>query len=148
MVTVKSLLTNVLKQSWIKYLFLKKIVQTAEKEQVTIVLPYMGMILSELKFKLHRTFKQLLPACELRTILKFSWRMKKNFNFKDKIKQELCSLLVYKFECNSCNAEYIGKINQHYKMGSSEHIGVLWFTGKYVKNNSQTSAVHDHMLFC
>ena len=50
----------------------KKIVQTAEKKQVTIVLPYMGIILSELKVKLHRTFKQLLPACELRTIFKFS----------------------------------------------------------------------------
>ena len=30
---------------------------------------------------------------------------------------------------------------------TSEHIGVSPLTGKSVKNNSQTSAEHDHMLF-
>ena len=46
----------------------KQIIQTAEKKQVTIVLPYMGMILTELKVKLQKTFIQLLPACDLRVI--------------------------------------------------------------------------------
>ena len=45
-----------------KVFILKRIIQTAEKKQVTIVLPYMGMILIELKVELHKTFKQLLPA--------------------------------------------------------------------------------------
>ena len=35
----------------------KRLIQTAKKKQVTIVLPYMGMILAELKVKLHKTFK-------------------------------------------------------------------------------------------
>ena len=85
----------------------KRIIQTVEKKQVAIVLPYMGMISTELKVKLHKTFrfKQLLPACDLRVIFKVSLRMKNYFNFKDKIKQELCSLLVYNFKCNSCNVE-------------------------------------------
>ena len=61
------------------------------------------MISTELKYKLHRTFKQLLPACDLRMIFKISSRMKDYFNFKDKIKRELYSLLVYKFKCNRCN---------------------------------------------
>ena len=64
----------------------KRIIQTAEKKQVTIVLPYMDMISTELKVKLHKTFKQLLPACDLRVIFKVSLGMKINFNFKDKIK--------------------------------------------------------------
>ena len=112
---------------------------------MTIVFPYMGMISTELKVKLHKTFKQLLPACDLRVIFKVSLRMKNYFNFKHKIKRELRSLLVYNFKCNSCNAEYIGKTN---RTRTSEHIGVSLLTGKCVKNNSQTSAVHDHMLFC
>ena len=33
-------------------------------------------------------------------------------------------------------------------MQTPEHIGVSPLTGKCVKNNSQTSAVNDHMLFC
>ena len=40
----------------------KRIIQTAEKKQVTIVLPYVGMISTELKVKLYKIFKQLLPA--------------------------------------------------------------------------------------
>ena len=73
--------------------------------------------------------------------------MKNYFNFKDKIKRELRSLLVYNFKCNSCNAECIGKAKRHYRTRTSEHIGVSPLTVKCVKNNSQTSAVLDHMLF-
>ena len=64
----------------------KRIIQSAEKKQVTIVLPYMGL---NLKVKLYKVFKQFLPACDLRVILKVSLCMKNYFNFKDKIKQEL-----------------------------------------------------------
>ena len=131
-----------------KVFILKRIIQTAEKKQVTIVLPYMGMISTELKVKLRKTFKQLLPAYYLRVIFKTSLHMKNYFNLKDKTKRELCSLKVYNFKCNSYNTEYIGKTKQHYRTQISEHVGVLPLTGKCVKNNSQTSAVHDHMLFC
>ena len=65
----------------------RKEVQIAEKKQVTIILLNMGMTSTELKVKLHRTFKQLLPLCSLRVIFKISSRMK-NY-FKGKIKREL-----------------------------------------------------------
>ena len=48
----------------------------------------------------------------------------------------------------SYNTEYIGKTKRHYRTRTSEYIGVPPLTGKYLKNNSQTSAVHNHMLFC
>ena len=108
----------------------------------------LGMISTELKVKLPKTFKQLLPACDLRVIFKVSLRMKNYFNFKDKIKRELRSLLVYNFKCNGCNAEYINKTKRHKRTRTSEHIGVSPLTGKFVKNNSQTSAIQDHMFFC
>ena len=126
----------------------KRIIQPAEKKQLTIVLTYTGIISTALKVKLHKTFKQLFPACDLRVIFKVSSRMKNYFNFKDKIKGELLSLLVYNFKCNSCNAEYVGKTKRHYRTRTSEHTGVSPLTGKCVKNNSQTSVVHHHMLFC
>ena len=55
----------------------------------------MGIISTEYKVKLHETFKQLLPVCDLKVIFKISLRMKNYFNFKDKTKQELRSLLIY-----------------------------------------------------
>ena len=102
------------------------------------------MISTELKVKLHKTFKQLLPACDLRVTFKVSLRMKNYFDFKDKLKRELRSLLVYNFKRNSCNVEYTGKTKQHYRTRTSEHIVASPLTGKCVKNNSQTSAVHHH----
>ena len=90
----------------------------------------------------------MLSACDLSVMIKISWHTKNYFTFKDKIKRELRSLLVYNFKCNSCNAEYIVKTKRHYRMWTSEQIGVSPLTGKCVKNNSQTSAAHDHILFC
>ena len=134
-------------KTFLKKVFIpKRIIKTAEEKQVTIVLPYMGMTSTELKVKLHKTFKQLLPACDLTVIFKVSLHMKNYFNFKDKIMRELPSLLVYNFKCNNYNAKYIGKTKRHYRMQTLELIGVSPLTGKCVKNNSQTSAVHDHML--
>ena len=69
------------------------------------------MISTKLKVKLHKTFKQLAPACDLKVIFEVSSRMKNYFNFKGKIKRELRYLLVYNFKCNNCNAEYIVKPN-------------------------------------
>ena len=116
---MKGLLTNVLKTFLNKVFTPNRIIQTAEKKQVNIFLPYMGMILTELKVKLHKTFIRLLPACDLRVIFEISLRMENYFNFKDKTKRELRSLLVYNFKCNSCNAEYIGKTKQHYRTRTS-----------------------------
>ena len=72
----------------------KRIIQTAEKKQVTIVFPYMGMISTELKVKLHKIFKQLLPACQLRVIFNVSLRMKNYFNFKGKIMQNGSNFII------------------------------------------------------
>ena len=96
----------------------KQIIQTPEKK-VAIVLPYMSMISTERKVKLHKTIKQLLPACNVRLILTVSLRMNIYFNFKDKIKREIHSLLVYSFRCNSCDAEYIGKTKRQYRTQAS-----------------------------
>ena len=61
-----------------------RIIRTAEKKKVTIALPYMAMISIELKVKLHKTCKQLLPSCDLKAIFKISLHMQNYFNFKDK----------------------------------------------------------------
>ena len=87
-----------------KVFIAERISQRTEKKQVIVVLLNMGMISTGLKVKLYKTFKQLLPAFDLGVIFKVSFIMKNYFNFIDKIKLELRSLLVYNFNCNSCNA--------------------------------------------
>ena len=74
--------------------------------------------------------------------------MNNYFNCKYKIKQEFRSFLVSNFKCNSCNVQYISKSKRHYRTRTSGHIGVSPLAGKWVENNSQTSAVHDQMFSC
>ena len=62
--------------------------------------------------------------------------------------RELRSFLVNAFKCYSCNTDYILKTKQLYRTPTLEYIVVSPLTGNCVKNNSQTSAVHDHMRFC
>ena len=70
-----------IKDIFIKNGYSERFLYKCVKKQVTIVLPCMGMISTELKVKLHKTFKQLLPACYLRVTFKVSLRMKNYFNF-------------------------------------------------------------------
>ena len=51
-------------------------------------LHFMGMISTEIKVKLDKTFKQLLQSCDLRVIFQIASSIKNYFNFKNKIKQE------------------------------------------------------------
>ena len=74
-------------KTFLKKVFIPtKIIRTAKKKKLTIALPSVGMISTELKVKLHKTFKQLLPAGDLRVIFKITLHMKNYFNFKDKAK--------------------------------------------------------------
>ena len=107
----------------------------------------MGMISTGLKVKLHRTFKQLLPACDLRVIFKISLPWKIISTSKTKLSENYVFLSVYNFKCNSCNAEFISKTKRDYRTWTSKRIDVLPLTGKCVKNNSQASSLHDHILF-
>ena len=55
--TVKGLLTNALKRSLINYLSQKELFKLLKKKQVAIVLPYMDIISTKRKFKLHEAPK-------------------------------------------------------------------------------------------
>ena len=46
------------------------------------------------------------------------------------------------------NATYYGKTKRHFKVRSSEHMGLSALTGKWVKGSYLSTAVKDHLLFC
>ena len=96
----------------------------------------MGIISKEIKAKLHKTFKQSLPVCDLRVVFKISTGLKNYFNFKDKIKRDLLFLIIYNFQ-----------IKRHYRTQTTEQNDVSPIIRKYVKKDSLKSAVRDHTLF-
>ena len=122
----------------------KKVIPTVPKKELFIVLPYLGTLSSNLKRKLRTCFKNSLPQCNIKIILKSTNRLSSLFRFKDVIPKELQSHLVYKFSCSNCNVTDIGKTQCHLNIRSSEHIGISHLTGKRVE--CKPSTVSDHLL--
>ena len=122
----------------------KKVIPTVPKKELFIVLPYLGTLSSNLKRKLRTCFKNSLPQCNIKIILKSTNCLSSLSRFKDVIPKELQSHLVYKFSCGNCNVTYYGKTERHLNVRSSEHIGISHLTGKRVE--CKLSAVSDHLL--
>ena len=57
------------------------------------------------------------------------------------------SLLCYKFQCRSCNANDYGKTKGYFKVRASECMGVCTRTGKNIIS-TKDSALRDHKLIC
>ena len=99
---------------------------------------------SNLKRKLHTCFRNSLPQCQIKVILKSTNRLSSLFRFKDVIPKELQSHLIYKFSCNGCNAIYYGKTEHRVNVRAGEHIGLSPLTRNRVK--CKESAISDHLL--
>ena len=122
----------------------KKVIPTVLEKQLFIVPPYLGTLSSSLKRKLRTCFKNRLPQCNIKIILKSTNRLSFLFGFKDVIPKELQSQLLYKFSCGNCIVTYYDKTERHLNIRSSEHIGIPHLTGKRVE--CKPSAVSDHLL--
>ena len=111
----------------------KKVIPTVPKKELFIVLPYLGTLSSNVKQKLRTCFKNSLPQCNIKIILKLTNCLSSLFRFKDVIPKQLPSHLVYRFSCGNCNVTYYGKTERHLNVRSSEHIGISHLTGRRVE---------------
>ena len=112
-----------------------------------VFLPYLGILSSKTEKSINKAFKQYLPNCKVKIITSASVRLSSIFSFKDKIPAYLKSGVVYKFECSSCNATYIGKTKRHLKTQYCEHLAISGLTGKRVAT-PKASHIRDHLNSC
>ena len=117
---------------------------TVPKKEPFIEFPFLGTMSSNLKQKLRICFKNSLPQCNIKIILKSTNRLSSLFGFKDVIPKEWQSHIVYKFSCGNCNVTYYGKTERHINVRSNEYLGISYLTGKRVE--CKPSAVSDHLL--
>ena len=136
-------------KTFLNKIYIKKVVEdTVSRKEIYITLPYLGNISLIARTNLQKTARDFLPFAKLHVCFKIPTRLSSQFNFKDKISNEIRSLVSYKFQCSSCNTTYIGKTKRHFKVRVSEHMGVSPLTGKVLKSNNTSTAVRDHMLVC
>ena len=64
-----------------------------------------------------------------------SFKIGSLFSTRDKIDSNLRSNVIYKFQCSSCNATYIGETTRHLKKRMDEHL-------KYTKKSHIYKHIH------
>ena len=119
----------------------------AAKEDLVIVLPYLGKLSLDLRTRLRNGISKNLPFCKIRTIFKSSTDISNLFQFRDKMSYCFRSNVVYKFSCGRCSATYYGDICRHLSVRVGKHSGISPLTGKKSKSKKPTT-VKDHMIFC
>ena len=134
-----------------KYLdkvFIKKeVVLKASKEKLICALPFIGNKSLQLRTPLVNSIDNNLKFCKLKVIFQSPCKLSLLFRYKDSLKKEIRSDIVYKYTCSNCKVTYNGKTYHHFFTRAAEHMGMSNLTGKRLKSVKQ-SAVSDHLLEC
>ena len=99
----------------------------------------------QLRSKLVKSVQNNLSLCHLKSCFQLSFKLHTLFGFKDTLDKTICSHLVYRYSCSSCNPTYHGKSYQYVFTRAAEHMSISNLTGKLVKNVKE-SVVCDHVL--
>ena len=104
-------------------------VTTVNKDVRYFKLPYMG----KLSFEVRKSFKHILknayPQIKFNFVFTNSNNIRNFLTKKPKPSPELCSNVVYLFQCPSCPARYVGSTSRWLKHRIQEHKGRSFRTG-------------------
>ena len=113
------------------------------------ILEFLGKQSLEIKKRLEKTIGDFIPRCKIQVVFSSKNKIRNFFAFKDKVPNNLKSLVLYRFKCSDCNVTYIGKTSRHYQIRYSEHLGISKVTNLPLKYNVKSStAVRDHTHKC
>ena len=99
-------------------------IATVPKDTMYISLPYLVQISHELEFFLLNLLGRNYPQISYKFSSKNNFTIKSFFNYKDRMPAELCSRIIYKFECESCKDSYIGSTMKQSKVRFCEHLSI------------------------
>ena len=95
-----------------------------------MILPFLGTTSWKTKNDLMRTFRKIIPFCNLKIVYKTTRRLSSCFTFKDKFPKSLMSGIIYKYTCAECNLSYVGCTKRFWEKRLEEHTHVSALTGK------------------
>ena len=108
----------------------KVLVHTVPKMEVSIILPFLGTTSTNIKNNLVKSFKNILPFCNIKVIYKTTNRLSTYFKYKDTFPKSLASGILYKYSCSKCNLSYIGYTARYWEKRLEEHTHISARTGK------------------
>ena len=117
--------------------------QTVPKQKIFIKLPYYGYITDRITTDLKKLFTKHFPQLHINFICTNSLSIQSFFRHKERLPDSLCSSIIYKFECLSCNALYLGSTRRQFSCRVGEHRAVSIRTNRPL-SAPPFSAVREH----
>ena len=118
-------------------------VHTVPKMEVSMILPFMGTTSTYVKNNLTRSFRKILPFCNIKVVFKTSNRLSSYFKYKDSFPKSLKSGVLYKYTCAKCTLGYIGYTARYWEketLGTYAYFCTDWETIKWYANFCTHSA--------
>ena len=116
---------------------------TVNRAVVYFPISFMGKKSFSFKNNLTRLLQEFYPQLIIRVIFKPGRTIASLFKFKDRVPIELQSSAIYKYQCRSCNATYIGKSKRQIRVRQFEHLGRSIRTNRPL-GNPPFSAIRQH----
>ena len=95
-----------------------------KKKELICVLSFIGKKSIQLRSKLVKSIQNNLSFCHLKVAFQSPNKLRTLFRCKDTLDEKMCSDLVYRYSCSSCNATYYVKTYRHVLTRVTEHIGI------------------------
>ena len=111
--------------------FLNKLYQTnniqplsVPKQKLFIKLPYYGYATDRITSELNNFLNKQFPQLNIQFICTNTFSIQSFFRHKERLPDTLCSSIIYKFQCLSCNAQYLGSTRRQFLVRVGEHRGI------------------------
>ena len=108
-----------------------------------LVFPFSGYSSHKLEKEIKEIVFKYYPQLNLKIIFTNKSTIGSFFKHKESTLSQLCSSVVYKFECERCNSSYVGSTVRHLKARVDEHRGVSSRTGQFLTKPSH-SEIRNH----
>ena len=122
-------------------------VHTVPKKEVTIMLPFMGTTSLRVKNSLTRSFRNIMPFCNVKFIFKTTNRISSFFTYKDMFPKSLLSGVIYHYTCARCKLSYVGCTKRYWEKRLEEHTHISARTGEPL-NGQQVFTPKKHQRTC
>ena len=131
-------------------LFLNKIYNPTDftvvpKKRIFIPFPYLGYISDKMKNEIGQIVTNMYPHLNLNLIFKNSFNINSFFKHKESLSPALRSSIIYKYDCEDCDASYIGSTKRQFSVRMAEHRGRSVRTGKPI-SSAHNSSIFNHAM--
>ena len=118
----KSFVDLCMKKYLDKVFIKKEVVLKASKKELICVLPFIGNKSLQLRTRLVNSIENNLKFCKLKVIFQSPCKLSSLFRYKDSLKKEIRSDIVYRSTCSNVFTRV------------AEHVGISSLTGKCIES--------------